>query len=79
MWKVLGLWLWLLLVGRSLQQKDPLRDFCRRFGHQTAVVDRKLYIDGGLLNWNPIVQNPKNYTSMFGALPESVLALHHDY
>ncbi|KAI9054094.1 hypothetical protein LZ554_001265 [Drepanopeziza brunnea f. sp. 'monogermtubi'] len=53
----------LLFASLSLQQKDPLRDFCRRFGHQTAVVDRKLYIDGGLLNWNPIAQNPRNYTN----------------
>ena len=48
----------------SLQDtKDPLIDFCRRFGHQTAVIDRRLYIDGGLVNWNPISQNPLNYTS----------------
>ena len=48
----------------SLQDtKDPLTDFCRRFGHQTAVIDRRLYIDGGLVNWNPISQNPLNYTS----------------
>lgn len=50
-------------VGLSWQQKDPLADFCRRWGHQTAVIDRKLYIDGGQVNWNPIPQNPNNYTS----------------
>jgi hypothetical protein len=54
----------LSLVQLSWQQKDPLNDFCRRFGHQTTVIDRKLYIDGGLLNWNPISQNPDNYSSM---------------
>ncbi len=43
--------------------EDPLKDFCRRFGHQTAIVDRKLYIDGGLLNWSPIAANPVNHTS----------------
>ncbi len=62
--KIIGLWL--LLVNVSLQQKDPLKDFCRRFGHQTAVIDRKLYLDGGLVNWNPISQNPSNYTSRSG-------------
>lgn len=55
-----------LLFRLSHQQRDPLKDFCRRFGHQTAVVDRKLYIDGGLLNWNPIESNPLNYTSLIG-------------
>lgn len=44
-------------------QRDPVANFCRRFGHQTAVVDSRLYIDGGLLGWNPIGQTP-NETSM---------------
>ncbi|KAF5566697.1 hypothetical protein FPHYL_3638 [Fusarium phyllophilum] len=44
-------------------QHDPIKDFCRRFGHQTAVVDRKLYIDGGLVNWKPLETDPKNYTN----------------
>lgn len=48
----------------SLQDtKDPVKDFCRRWGHQTAVIDRKLYIDGGQVDWNPLSQNPLNYTS----------------
>lgn len=54
-----------LLVGASLQQKDPLKDFCRRFGSQSAVVDERLYLDGGLTNWNPIAQNPRNSSSLF--------------
>ncbi|PBP16800.1 cell wall anchored protein [Diplocarpon rosae] len=58
---LLGVLLW--CAGKSLQQKDPLKDFCRRFGHQTAIIDQKLYIDGGLLNWNPIAQNPRNYSN----------------
>jgi hypothetical protein len=52
-----------VLVEFSWSQKDPLNDFCRRFGHQTAVVDQKLFIDGGLIDWNPIAQNDQNYTS----------------
>jgi hypothetical protein len=59
--KICGLFL--LFVGLSWQQKDPLNDFCRRFGHQTAVIDEKLYIDGGFVDWNPISQNDQNYTS----------------
>lgn len=52
-------------AARSLQAKDPINDFCRRWGHQTAQVDGKLYIDGGLVAWNPLSANPLNYTSMF--------------
>ena len=52
-------------VQISIQDRDPLKDFCRRFGHQTAVIDRKLYIDGGLIDWNPIAQYPANYSSKF--------------
>ncbi|TVY48309.1 Kelch repeat-containing protein [Lachnellula occidentalis] len=59
--KALGI---LLLFARvSLQQKDPLRDFCRRFGHQSCVVDTKLYIDGGQVNWTPITADRQNYTN----------------
>ncbi|KIW89467.1 uncharacterized protein Z519_09623 [Cladophialophora bantiana CBS 173.52] len=49
-----------LLTVQTVAQPpaDPLRNFCRRYGHQTAVIDRKLYIDGGWLYANPISQNP---------------------
>jgi hypothetical protein len=57
------IWTILLFVGLSWQQKDPLNDFCRRFSHQTAVIDNKLYIDGGFVDWNPISQNEQNYTN----------------
>ncbi|KAF2490734.1 hypothetical protein BU16DRAFT_565668 [Lophium mytilinum] len=54
----------LVFAAQSLQDtKDPLNDFCRRFGHQTAVIDRKLYIDGGLVQWSPISANPANFTN----------------
>lgn len=51
------------LARTSLQQKDPLNDFCRRFGHQAAIVDDRLYINGGLVNWNPISENLRNISS----------------
>jgi hypothetical protein len=55
-----SLLLLLSLVSKILAQAplDPLRNFCWRFGHQTAVIDRKLYIDGGWLYANSIEQNP---------------------
>ncbi|ORY18722.1 hypothetical protein BCR34DRAFT_660075 [Clohesyomyces aquaticus] len=52
----------LSFVAPSSQQKDPLLNFCRLFGHQTAVVDRKLLIDGGLVNWEGGA-SPQNYSS----------------
>ncbi|KAL8416379.1 hypothetical protein RB596_006799 [Gaeumannomyces avenae] len=51
------------LAQVSLQQQDPVKNFCRRFAHQTTIVDRKLYIDGGFVNWNPVAQNPENATN----------------
>lgn len=57
----------LILLVASLDaaaaQLDPVKNFCRRWGHQTAVVDRTLYIDGGFLNYNPLSQYPTNYSS----------------
>ena len=36
----------------SAQQQNPLDNFCRRYGHQTTVIDDKLYIDGGFVNYD---------------------------
>ncbi|PQE07516.1 cell wall anchored protein [Rutstroemia sp. NJR-2017a BBW] len=58
---ILGLLL--CLVQTSSQQKDPLNDFCRRWGHQTTVIDRQMFVDGGMIDWNPISQNPQNYSN----------------
>jgi hypothetical protein len=57
----------LFFVQFSWQQKDPINDFCRRFGQQSAVIDDKLYLDGGLVDWNPISQNPANYSSKYSS------------
>jgi hypothetical protein len=46
------------------RDRNPLTDFCRLFGHATAEVDRKLFIDGGLFDSNPISGNKYNLTSM---------------
>lgn len=55
----------LLGVRFSLQQGDPVSNFCRRFGHQAATIDDRLYIDGGFINYNPLEEFPTNYTSRF--------------
>ncbi|GKT48028.1 Kelch repeat-containing protein [Colletotrichum spaethianum] len=52
-----------LFLAPTAAQQDPVANFCRRFGHQTAVVDDKLFIDGGLINWNPLASFPSNYTN----------------
>ncbi|KAF2099699.1 hypothetical protein NA57DRAFT_13748, partial [Rhizodiscina lignyota] len=54
-----------LFTVRSFQQHDPLTNYCRLFGHQAALVDRKIYIDGGLRNWNSLDKDPKNYTNTY--------------
>lgn len=54
-----------ILIEVSLAQFDPIKDFCRRFGHQSAVVDDKLYVDGGLVNWKPYSETSANISNQF--------------
>src|ERR1700733_14346162 len=61
---VLEICLSLVPLVFSQAPQDPIRDFCRRYGHQTALINRKLYIDGGYVNANPISQNPVAVISM---------------
>lgn len=63
-YKPLLLLVW-CLIGTSVAQYDPLQDFCRRWGHQSAVVDRRLYIDGGLINYKPFSSSSQNMSSIF--------------
>ncbi|KAH6849743.1 hypothetical protein B0I37DRAFT_95767 [Chaetomium sp. MPI-CAGE-AT-0009] len=58
-----SLFLIFCFLHSSSAQPDPVKNFCRRFGHQTAVIDRKLYIDGGFMNYNPLSQYPANYSN----------------
>ncbi|KAK3374540.1 hypothetical protein B0H63DRAFT_548764 [Podospora didyma] len=53
------------MVPKVYCQYDPLKDFCRRFGHQSAVVDNRLYIDGGFVNWKPFAASSQNYSNPF--------------
>ena len=48
----------MVLLALSQAPADPLKNFCRRYGQQTAIIDDKLYIDGGWLYANPISENP---------------------
>lgn len=62
---LLGLLTLVLVVAQKPQ--DILKNTCRRFGHQTAIIDRKLYIDGGWLYADPISQYPVPTISMLYA------------
>ncbi|KAK5746447.1 hypothetical protein LTR17_000827 [Elasticomyces elasticus] len=43
---------------------DPLNDYCRRFGHQTAVIGNKVFISGGLVNYGGSISDSAiNYTN----------------
>lgn len=53
------------LVGIADAQHNPIKDFCRRWGHQSAVVDGKLYIDGGLVNYKPFSSSSQNLSNSF--------------
>lgn len=63
---------WIILwcyASLSLQQRrDPISNFCRRWGHQSAIVDEKLYIDGGLVTFSPSDGTPQNVTSKSASL-----------
>jgi len=67
---VSNLYLLFVLATLSSAQYEPVRDFCRRWGHRTAVVDNKLYIDGGLVIYKPFDETSQNMTS------EPTLSIH---
>ncbi|KAH6616877.1 hypothetical protein C7974DRAFT_53559 [Boeremia exigua] len=43
------------LLALATAQNDPIKNFCRRHGHQTCVIDSKLYIDGGFVYYGTSV------------------------
>jgi hypothetical protein len=55
--------LFLLFTFDLVAAKNPKENFCRRFAHQTTVIDDKLYIDGGWVNYDDFQQTHKNYSS----------------
>jgi hypothetical protein len=44
--------------------QDPKNSFCRRYGHQSTVIDDKLYIDGGWVNFDTFKTDHKDTPSM---------------
>lgn len=44
-------------VAAALGQ-DPVNNFCRRYSHQSTVIDDRLYIDGGYINYGDFPGNP---------------------
>lgn len=52
----------LLLVNCAIAS-DPRNNFCRRYAHQTTVIDDKLYIDGGWVNYNDFPKRQQDYAS----------------
>ncbi|KAK3671861.1 hypothetical protein LTR78_008227 [Recurvomyces mirabilis] len=56
-----------LLASRlHAQQLDPIHGFCRRFAHQTTLIDNRLFIDGGLVNYGgSVTPTTTNYTNTY--------------
>lgn len=52
-----------LAEGARAAQQNPLDNFCRRHGHQTTVIDDKLYIDGGYVDFTSYPSDPRDYPS----------------
>ncbi|KAH7252247.1 hypothetical protein BKA59DRAFT_525623 [Fusarium tricinctum] len=52
-------------VNLTVQQRDPISNFCRRWGHQSAVVDDKLYIGGGLVTYDGSSGTPQNVSNPY--------------
>lgn len=50
----------------SAQILSPITNFCRRFAHQTTVIDNVLYIDGGLVDYGGSIDSSTvNYTNTY--------------
>jgi hypothetical protein len=43
--------------------QNPRDNFCRRYGHQATVIDDKLYIDGGFVNFDTFAQDHTDFPS----------------
>ncbi|KAF1940761.1 hypothetical protein EJ02DRAFT_423610 [Clathrospora elynae] len=55
----------------SSSQQDPIGGFCRRWGHRTAQIDSRLYIDGGMIGSDPFTSNYTNPWLLFSDLNSS--------
>ncbi|KAF7185225.1 Kelch repeat-containing protein [Pseudocercospora fuligena] len=56
----------LYIAQTQAQDMDQINHFCRRHSHRTTVIDNKLYIDGGYINYDydgGIAPDTVNYTN----------------
>ncbi|CAH0028906.1 unnamed protein product [Clonostachys rhizophaga] len=51
----------LFLMINWVTAATPKDDFCRRFEHQSTVIDEKLYIDGGTVNYKDFPSSHENH------------------
>uniref|UniRef100_A0A0B7K0Q8 Uncharacterized protein n=1 Tax=Bionectria ochroleuca TaxID=29856 RepID=A0A0B7K0Q8_BIOOC len=51
----------LFLTIKWVTAATPKDDFCRRFEHQSTVIDDKLYIDGGTVNYKDFPSSRENH------------------
>ncbi|KAF2847935.1 hypothetical protein T440DRAFT_455188 [Plenodomus tracheiphilus IPT5] len=56
------------LVWSQGASDDPIKSFCRRWGHSTARIDSRLYIDGGMVGNIPFKSNYSNNYLLFSDL-----------
>ncbi|KAH7119706.1 hypothetical protein B0J11DRAFT_66918 [Dendryphion nanum] len=63
---------YLLIISSSFisaqNSPEPLKNFCRRFEHSTAILNNKLYVDGGYINSSPQSANETNPDLLYGDL-----------
>ncbi|KAK4119436.1 hypothetical protein N657DRAFT_581594 [Parathielavia appendiculata] len=47
----------------QFRSQNPRDNFCRRHGHQTVVIDDKLYIDGGFVNFDTFPSDHQTHSN----------------
>ncbi|KAH6616281.1 hypothetical protein C7974DRAFT_41709 [Boeremia exigua] len=57
----------------ATRQQDPIDDFCGRHQHQVAVIDDKLYIDGGKIYYGSSIDNSSVAQQNYHLIWENVL------
>jgi hypothetical protein len=63
------LFLFLALKSVLAVSQEPQSDFCRRFSHQSTVIDDRLYIEGGYVNYK---KDDKAYVATANEPSESI-------
>jgi hypothetical protein len=63
----------LLCTLNGVTAKNPKDNFCRIYGHQTTVINDKLYVDGGLVNFNDLQKAGDNVSSKYFSISSCYL------